>query len=386
MNSKNNRRKIAFLTSADPQNRRSWSGIYYYMAQAIQKYCGDVTYLGPVNIQLPKLKTKFLKKTEKISQKLFKKRYNYKHSIWVSQEYSKVFRNKLLNDKFDLIFAPTSSTEIAFLKTQTPIVYLSDTTFSLMDNYYRSFSNIVNKFEGNIIEKLACQKASLLLYPTKWAAQSAINDYSVPEEKIGIIPFGANINNIPQREDISDKKSFDVCRLLFLGVDWDRKGGEIAFDALLNLEKLGITSELIVCGCTPPSNFSHKMMKVIPFLDKNDERQLTELENLLLKSHFLLLPTRSECYGIVFCEANAFGLPVITTDTGGVSGVITNNKNGFMLPLSARGTDYAKIIYEIYKDKQRYHKLMISSRETFEQKLNWTSWGIAFNKQIFRLL
>lgn len=35
--------------------------------------------------------------------------------------------------------------------------------------------------------------------------------------------------------------------------------------------------------------------------------------------HLLLLPTRAECAGIVFNEASAYGVPILLTDTGGVS-------------------------------------------------------------------
>jgi glycosyltransferase involved in cell wall biosynthesis len=127
-------------------------------------------------------------------------------------------------------------------------------------------------------------------------------------------------------------------------------------------------------------------MTVIPFLDKNDKVQSKELNNLFLKSDFLLLPTRSEAYGVVFCEANAFGLPVITTDTGGVSSVIESGKNGFMLPINAKGIDYAKLIKDIYMDDEKYYGLVLSSRETFEEKLNWDSWAKTVCKLINRIV
>ena len=41
------------------------------------------------------------------------------------------------------------------------------------------------------------------------------------------------------------------CHLLFLEVDWVRKGGDIAFETLLKLEELDMQAELLVCGCAP---------------------------------------------------------------------------------------------------------------------------------------
>ena len=42
------------------------------------------------------------------------------------------------------------------------------------------------------------------------------------------------------------------CHLLFLRVEWVRKGGDIAFETLLKLKELGMQVELVVSGCAPP--------------------------------------------------------------------------------------------------------------------------------------
>ena len=67
----------------------------------------------------------------------------------------------------------------------------------------------------------------------------------------------------------------------------------------MELEKLGINATLTVCGCTPPREFVHERMRVLPFLDKNDEKQRRQLDDLYLTSDFLFLPTRSEAFGMV---------------------------------------------------------------------------------------
>src|SRR5947208_5681106 len=149
---------------------------------------------------------------------------------------------------------------------------------------------------------------------------------------------------------------------------------------------MGIAVELIICGTTPPSEFAHERMRIIPFLDKNDGRQSMEIENLYAMSDFLLVPTRCDAYGHVFCEASAFGLPSITTNTGGVPEVVRNGENGYVLPYSARGSEYAQIIAEIYQDDQRYTALVQSSRAAFESRLNWDTWGRAVKDVLLKVI
>lgn len=384
MKNANKRLKIAFVTARDAKERGSWSGIHYYMAQALQKHCGDVHYVGPIK---PKLET-VAKVFNKASLSLLKKIYSYTHSLVFAKEYAQFIGSKLSALAPDLIFAPIASTEIAFLDATIPIIYTSDVTFALANNYFPWFKNLLNLSirEGNIVEQLALQKASLILYPTEWAAQSAIKDYRADAAKIHVIPLGANLEEIPPKEAILQKKKSDRCRLLFLAARWQGKGGDIAFETLLKLEELGVQAELTICGCNPPKGFSHRRMTVVPFLNKKDERQRQELSRLLLASDFLLLPTRFECFGIVFCEANAFGLPAITTDTGGVSGVIKNGENGFTLPFTAGGSDYANLIAMIYQEDQRYYELVRSSRAAFDDRLNWDAWAIAVKKLIAELI
>src|SRR6266567_3634265 len=236
------------------------------------------------------------------------------------------------------------------------------------------------------VTDMGISKASALSYSSTWAAQSAIKDYHAEPQKVHVVPMGANFDDPPGREIVWCKKKSAICKLLFVGVDWLRKGGEIAFETLLALHHMGIPAELVICGCVPPKHFTHPNMKVIPYLDKNDPAQYNEMTQLYREADFLLLPTRNECFGIVFCEANAFGLPAITTQTGGVPEVVRNGENGFVLPLEARGDAYARLIASIYGNDVRYAQLVLSSRAAYDECLNWDVWGIAVNTIIIDML
>jgi glycosyltransferase involved in cell wall biosynthesis len=367
--------KIGIVTSLDARDRRVWSGLPYYMSRALQKHCGDVVYIGPINSNVEL----FGKIINKVCKFLVKKKYDYKKSILLSKRYSKIIIKKMVGQEFDFLFAPASAAQVAFLDTQIPIVLAVDTTFALIKDYYPKYSNLLaySIKEKNTIARLAITRSSLALYSSQWAADSAINDYHADRRKVHVIPFGANLDeeDIPPKETIMKKRKSNICRMLFLGVDWKRKGGEIAFEAFLELERLGISATMTVCGCVPPRGFSHERMRVIPFLDKNDRKERKELLKLFLESDFLILPTRSEAYGLVFCEGNAFGLPAITTRTGGVSGIVREGENGFMLPAEARGEQYAKLIANIFSNDHLYYQLVKRSRVEFDRRLNWDAWG-----------
>lgn len=319
---------------------------------------------------------------------LLKRQIAQKRLLFVAKKQAKIAAQRLAGQRFDVIVAPDCVPEIAFLQTDIPILLPLDITFRLQHDYYPEYSHLLafSARQAEIIEQAAFQNASKLLFSTSWAARSAIEDYGIDPQKVHAIASGANLDHIPPREQVLAKQLSGQCRLLFVGVDWQRKGGDIAYETLLKLEEMGIEAELIVCGCVPPIGMTHPRLTVIPFLDKNDERQVCEIEKLYAMSDFLVLPTRSEAYGIVFCEASAFGLPVITTHTGGVPEVVRDGENGLLLPLGARGIEYAEVIAKIYQDDQRYAQMVRSSRAAFDERLNWDVWGMAVKNVLNEIL
>jgi glycosyltransferase involved in cell wall biosynthesis len=380
--------RIAFITSIDAQDKGAWSGIFYCVAVTLQKYCGEVNFLGPSHTDENGVGKKLKRIFRDALKNAFRRYFVYDYHIMKARKYANRANKLLATGNYDVIVAPTSITEVAFLKTSIPIVLVEDATFALLHNYYSQYTNLGQRTVRQLhrITRKAIQNSRLLIYSSTWAAQSAIKDYHADPEKVCVIPMGANFEKAPSKEFIHTRSKSERCRLIFVGVDWERKGGEIAFETLLKLEEMGIDAELVIVGCIPPKSFSHERMKVIGFIDKNDEKQYHELENLYLNSDFLLLPTRSECYGIVFCEANAYGLPVISTDTGGVSEIVHNGVNGFLLPTSARGAEYAQVIAELYQDEDRYTKLVKSSRNEFDKRLNWDAWGMAVRDKLVAIL
>ena len=110
---------------------------------------------------------------------------------------------------------------------------------------------------------------------------------------------------------------------------------------------------------------------------------MQQLQSLWINSTFLILPTRIDAFGIVFCEAAAYGLPCLGTDTGGVAGALHENKNGYLMPFEAGGKEYAARIANLFTDETAYQALALRARDEFEKELNWDSWALKI-KQILQ--
>lgn|GEM_PF-3953009 len=180
------RLNITFVTSNDLTIIASRSGTPSHMFAGLKSFADA----EPIFPSLRKLEKLSLRKWN-VSGKLTGKRFLSKHSVSYYRICSRHVRRKLREWKFDLVFASAASAEIAFLKTIQPMIYLSDTAPNLMVDYYERFSNL-SKYSieaGNLIERKSLSVAKRMIVSSHWAEKSILNDYSVPSDKVTVVPL-----------------------------------------------------------------------------------------------------------------------------------------------------------------------------------------------------
>jgi Glycosyltransferase len=244
-----------------------------------------------------------------------------------------------------------------------------------MIDFYPEFSNLSEETikNGNAMEQAALANCKLAIYASDWAAKTAYDNYDVDRKKIKVVPLGANLDSYPIAKDIKQAialRNFDTCKLLLVGVEWNRKGGDIALSVAEILNKRGLITELHVVGCQPPPNVP-AFVKTYGFLSKNNQQQNELLSYLYKTSTFFILPSRAECSAIVLAEASAFGLPAVATNVGGTSTVVRNGTNGRTFEIDTFSEECATFILETMSSRETYQKLCLSSLVEATNRLNW---------------
>jgi len=261
-----------------------------------------------------------------------------------------------------------------------------------MIGYYEWFDNLSAQTykEGMRMEQQAINSCALAFYASDWAAESAIRDYNADPDKVKVIPLGANINTKLSLEDIKGlikNRTTEKCRILFLGVEWERKGGDIVLEAVKYLnENFQLQAELHIVGIDnlpvkdlPEYVYNHGR------IDKGTKEGEKRIEELISSSHFLFVPSRAEAYGVVFCEAMAFGVPCISAATGGIPTIIKNDLNGAILDPSSRPQEYAEKIYNLFTDHKNYEELSLMAYNDYQTRLNWNVAGQTMAKYLKEL-
>ena len=374
------RMKLAYVTTYDPLDVHAWSGLGMNIKTALEHANIQIECIGNLRDDLRlfyALKRLYLTRVRKLA-------YFREREITVAKSYARQVEVALEHTTADVVFSP-GTTPIAYLRTKKPIVFWTDATFAGMVDFYPEWTNLhpQTRLNGNNMEQAALSRCRLAIYSSDWAARTAIENYEVDPAKVHVVPFGANIQeNVSISAVLADvsRREISPCKLLFVGVDWKRKGGDYAVQVAQELRSRGLDAELEVVGCIPPAGLP-SFVTSHGFLSKNDKGQRDMLYRLYRQSHFFILPSRAECAAVVLAEANAFGLPVVATDVGGIT-TIVNGKNGRSFSPSNFVKECVEFILQTYSPRSTYEQLCLSSFEEYRTRLNWDVAGKAVAKLI----
>jgi glycosyltransferase involved in cell wall biosynthesis len=224
---------------------------------------------------------------------------------------------------------------------------------------------------GNRQEQAAFDRSTYAIYKSKWAAGQARKFYRTREGSIRILANGANVpveHGMEQVVEWVALRSSRPCILLFVGVEWERKGGMIAWHTARLLNERGIPATLRVVGCEAPAA---AFVEQYGRINKSSDEGVEKLKSLFETSTFFILPTRAEAAGIVFSEASAYGLPILATKTGGVEHYVSHEENGYCLPLEASPVQFADLIQGALKNTDIYKRLSLGAYSRYRSLLNW---------------
>jgi glycosyltransferase involved in cell wall biosynthesis len=362
--------KIGFVSYWNVSEVKHWSGIVYFMYKYLQEAGADIDSIDQLSSPFHKIY-----RIKSLYYKYTHRQYHRFREPAIVKSVANQILKKIDSIQYDALIS-AGSTEIAKLDTKIPIIFWTDATFANLLNYYPDCTNLPesNIKYGHILEQEAFNRSSLAIFSSEWAAESAMQKYKIKTEKVKIVPFGANIENPPSLNEIKQRienKIQNVCKILFLGVNWYRKGGDIALKTVEELNKIGINSELHIAGCSPEIPNKPDYVKIYGYLRKSIPEEKYILEKLFTESHFLILPSRAEAFGIVFCEANANGLPAIGSNQGGIPTIIKNGINGSTFDITENPRNIAQFISDNFSDFKRYKELAFSSYNEYLTRLNW---------------
>lgn len=201
-----------------------------------------------------------------------------------------------------------------------------------LENYPQAADSLLHeaemKYSSDYLKRLSDEPAlaNAIVVASSYT-KSTLVENNILAEIIKVIPYGVDLHNFKTRTIAPKNKKL---RVLFVGSMVQRKGLTYLFEAIAQLPK-GST-ELVLCG---RGFVDHNLLK--EYSSSNTIVQLN-LDNSSLvaemhKADVFVLPSLSEGFGHVILEAMATGLPIIATDHTSAPDLITEGKEGWVIPI-----------------------------------------------------
>jgi len=196
-------------------------------------------------------------------------------------------------------------------------------------------------------------------------------------EKLRIFPRGLDTQLFhPTRRDPAFFEKFGATngqvRLLYVGRVSREKDLDLLAEAYRRLREEGLSIQLCVVGHGP---YSREFSESLPEALFTGYLTGKELATAYASADIFVFPSTTDTFGNVIIEAQASGVPVIVSDSGGPKELVENDRNG-LITKSHDVEDLTRAIRELVADPERRKRMGNFGRESVIDR----TWPDAFRK------
>jgi glycosyltransferase involved in cell wall biosynthesis len=239
-------------------------------------------------------------------------------------------RTALQKEALDCLFYHTETSTLFSLgiMQRVPTIVSLDATprnfKSIGKNYigYQESTGVASKLKFEWYRKIFNTAVALVGW-SNWVKESLVSDFGIEPDKVTVIPPGIELSQ--WSSTIKKVRTDNSLKLLFVGAEFTRKGGQVVLEAF----RRGLSDR-----CT--LDIVTKEDIVVPDTGVCIHRNLTPnspmLRQVFADADLFVFPTFADTTAIVIMEAMASGLPVVATNVGGLSEVVEDRVTGFLVP------------------------------------------------------
>lgn len=164
--------------------------------------------------------------------------------------------------------------------------------------------------------------------------------------------------------------------LVFLGNLIPRKGLHWLLAALSRLRDMPFRLDVVGDESRDPAYARqirelverHSLQERVQFWGAVDENALQEI---LRRSHLLVVPSTYEGFGIAYLDGMRYGLAILASTSGGAGELVTEGVEGYLIQPGDVST-LANRLQELHRDRMRLTQMGIAARKRFEQHPTWS--------------
>ena len=352
-----------------PFDRQSWSGTSYFFFNECQRQGFLHRAFG---VEVPRLKRYLLMAADCSSnRRLWRARYymNPRYRDALTEETHRNLRQGDLGYNFLQIGAMFNVPSVVGNEVLCFSYHDGNMAQSLRSPYAVQGLSAKEIDRGLAYEKQVYLQLTRIFTMSEYLRQSFITDFDVPPEKVISIGAGINLEQIP--EYFPDKK-YDERNILFIGVDFARKGGRQLLEAFCQVQQKFSDATLHIVG-PPQLNIPPNLQRGVVyhgFLRKHDPVEGPKLAQLFRACSLFVMPSLFEPFGIAPLEAMVHQLPCVVTNGWALKEMVTPGETGELVECGSAEDLAAKII-QLFSNPQQLRRMGETGRELVLNKYSW---------------
>lgn len=226
------------------------------------------------------------------------------------------------------------------------------------------------RYQQRVFDACAC------IFPrTEWAARSVREDYGMPVGRVQVAGAGPNY-----LADPVPHAPYDTQTILFVGIEFERKGGPLVLEAFRRVRKILPAARLVIVGANVTIDEAgvEVVGKILKDAPGGKERLLkiySEASVFCMMSHF-------EPFGIVVIEAQNSFVPCVLPARFAFPEMIRDGETGHLVSDDSPET-LARALAGLLQDPVR---LAIMGREAHDYARSHWTWDAAAERIHARIL
>ena len=222
------------------------------------------------------------------------------------------------------------------------------------------------------LEREIYANAARVFVMTQHVKRSLVEDYGCEPSLVDCIYAGGNMWKFLEEAGPSEPVEREQ-RILFVGLEWERKGGPQLLEAFLSITDDFPEAKLVIVGSSP--EVDHPNVEILGRVP------LAEVRKQYLRAQIFGFPTRVEPSGLVVIEAMMHRLAVVGTPVGNIAEMVRPGENGVLVAVGdIPGT--AAALADLLKDPEKCRRLGDNAYDSVSVDYTWTAVGPKLRKGI----
>lgn len=233
--------------------------------------------------------------------------------------------------------------------------------------------------EMNAREAAIYSSASAVFTLSDRLRRSFTDDYGLSADRVWTAHPGPNLD-LSRIAPRPDRPPGSPPSIVFIGKDFERKGGDVLLDAFERARRQVPDAKLRIIG-PPALGVDLPGVESMGTLRKAVPEEFARLIEALRTSDVFCLPTRYEPFGIVVVEAMSLGIACVTSDTWAMSEMVVDGETGLIAP-DGDAAALAERLVRVLRDPDLARRMGQAGRRRQQEKFTWSNAAQVISRQI----